>query len=268
MKKTKLTRSLLAACSIVALSSMTEYMNADAIVMAKAAAEKAVTDAQAALDDAKGAKTAAEALDDTNEHKSALIAALDAAIMVAEEQLEAATESRDSDDLSDAVDEVTGGENADPPGTPDSKAKDVAMAVGEALGGETAAAGIARGTIANLAADIPGMDDANVDEDNHSGTTWMDIVGATKKMRIATSATDTNEVYVSSISGMTAADVNNALTVTGGVEGGDTYADGTQTDSSTYKGIPGTAICAGGDCKVDADGNLGACAVGKIDYYM
>ena len=29
------------------------------------------------------------------------------------------------------------------------------------------------------------------------------------------------------------------------------YADGTETDGSMYNGIPGTAICAGSDCKVD-----------------
>ena len=128
--------------------SMTEFTNAQAIMDAQADAVQAVMDAQAALDSATEAKTAAEGLDGDNEHKSALIAALDAAIMVAEEQLEAATESRDSDDLKAAVDAVTGGDDADPQGTPGSRAKAVAMAVGEALGGMTTVDTIPRGFIA------------------------------------------------------------------------------------------------------------------------
>ena len=131
--------------------SMTEMTNARAIMDAKADAVQAVMDAQAALDSANEAKTAAEGLDGDNEHKSALIAALDAAIMVAEEQLEVATESRDSDDLKAAVDAVTGGDDEDPQGTPTSRAEAVAMAVGEALGGKTADAPIARGSIATTA---------------------------------------------------------------------------------------------------------------------
>ena len=125
--------------------SMTEFTNAQAIIDAQAEAVQAVMDAQAALDSANEAKTVAEGLDGDNEHKSALIAALDAAIIVAEEQLEAATESRDSDDLKAAVDAVTGGDDADPQETPGSRARAVAMAVGEALGGETVERGHSEG---------------------------------------------------------------------------------------------------------------------------
>ena len=96
--------------------------------------------------------------------------------------------------------------------------------------------------------------------DDHTGKTWAEIVGETSKMRIATSDTDTDEVEVASIAGMTATDVHPTdLTAMGGVGGTDTYADGTQTadpDSdadSMYKGIMGTAICAGSDCKVEED---------------
>ena len=98
--------------------SMAEYTNAKAILDAKAAAAKAVTDAEAAKTAAETAKTEAEALDADNPHKASLIAALDAAIKVAEAQVTAATTSNDREDLQEAVDAVTGGEDADPQSTP------------------------------------------------------------------------------------------------------------------------------------------------------
>ena len=85
----------------VAGDSAMAKANAQAIMDAQAAAVQAVRDAQAALDSATTAKTEAEGVADDKEHKTSLIAALDAAIKVAEEQIVAATESRDSDDLSD-----------------------------------------------------------------------------------------------------------------------------------------------------------------------
>ena len=71
--------------------------NAQAIMAAQATAAQAVMDAQGALDAANAAKTDAEGLDDANPQKMAVIAALDAAIMVAEAQLKVATDNRDSD---------------------------------------------------------------------------------------------------------------------------------------------------------------------------
>ena len=120
----------------VAGDSETAMANAQDILDAMADAGQAVTDAGTALADAKAAKTEAEAVDDTNEHKTSLLAALDAAIAAAEDAIMTAGESRDSDDLEAAVDKVTGGEEAHPQGTPASLAKAVATAVGEALGGD------------------------------------------------------------------------------------------------------------------------------------
>ena len=224
--------------------SMTEMTNAQAIMDAQADAAQAVMDAQAALDSANEAKTEAEGLDGDNEHKSALIAALDAAIMVAEEQLEVATESRDSDDLKAAVDAVTGGDDADPQGTPTDRAEAVAMAVGEALGGMATDAGIARGTTTDTepdAADVMNV----VRMDDHQGKTWAEIVGETTKMRIATSGMDTNEVDAASIAGMT-------LTSTQTATADDVVEDNGLQLVATYKGIMGTAFCQGSDCKVEA----------------
>ena len=55
------------------------------------------------------------------------------------------------------------------------------------------------------------------------------VVGATKKMRIATAATDTNEAYVSSVKGMT---LTPGATVT--AEGA--FADNGSQAGSTYNG--------------------------------
>ena len=224
--------------------SMTEMTNAQTIMDAQADAVQAVMDAQAALDSANEAKTVAEGLDGDNEHKSALIAALDAAIMVAEGQLEAATESRDSGDLKAAVDAVTGGDDADPQGTPTSRAKAVAMAVGEALGGMTTDPGIARGEI-DITAPAPADTVMNVVKmDDHQGKTWAEIVGETSKKRIGTSETDTDEVDAASIAGMT-------LTSSEDATDAEMVEDNGVQVGAMYKGIPGTAFCQGSDCKVE-----------------
>ena len=236
--------------------SMTEFTNAQAIIDAKVAVAEAVMDAQAALDSANEAKTAAEGLDGDNEHKSALIAALDAAIMVAEEQLGAATESRDSDDLKAAVDAVTGGDDADPQGTPTSRARAVAMAVGAALGGMTTDAAIARD--AAIGAEVPGDAVMNaVRMDDHQGNTWAELVGEAniKHERLGT---DNARVMVASVAGMSAAMVNDSdLSSTGGTDEDGKYADlFTTTTDSTYEGIPGDVYCLGTDCEVDSDSKL------------
>ena len=238
----------------VAGESMTAMTNAEAILKAQTDAGQAVTDAQDALDDAKAAKTEAEALDDTNEHKTALIAALDAAIKVAEDELKKATGSNDSDALSDAVDEVTGGEDADPQGTPTSVAKTVAEAVGEALGGMTLAAAIPRPTADPIANAAPVSTVANVVRMNNSrGKTWAQIVGEDNVQMMRVGANNTI-VQVASITGKTVASIWE--TVPGDVSDltGDTTAtDGANFGTANYAEIPGTVHCLGTDCKVVDD---------------
>ena len=131
------------------------------------------------------------------------------------------------------------------------------MAIGEALGGESTEAGLPRGEIATTVPDMATVMNA-VRMNDHTGKTWAEIVGAAKisKMRITRAVNTTEEVDVASIAGMTAEDVNANLTDMGGVDSGNTYADGTQTTGSEYNGIPGTAICAGSDCEVGDDGKL------------
>ena len=236
--------------------SMVATANAQAILDAHYAAVKAVMDAQTALDNAMAAMVHAAALADDDASKASLVAALEAAIMMAESHLKTATDHRDGDPLTMAVEMVKG---ADPeaegyPMTPADHGKAVAMAIGQALGGESTDAGI--GTIGTA---VPASEIMNeVAMNDRQGHTWAEIVGAAKisKLRIADGADSTEEVDVASIAGMIAAGVNTALTDSGGVDGGNTYADGAQTDSSDYNGILGMAICAGSDCEVDEDGKL------------
>ena len=223
--------------------SMAEYTNAKAILDAKAAAAQAVTDAEAAKTAAETAKTAAEALDADNAHRASLIAALDAAIEVAEAQITAATTSNEREDLQEAVDAVTGGEDEDPQGTPASLAKAVAMAVGEALGGMASDSGIPRGDIAAADAVVPESAEMN----DSVGKTWAGIVGD-KAMESRVGATSA-PVMIASIDGMTATDVQET-----GFDDGN-FTDGGPVAEANYKGILGTAYCLSADCTV-TDGKL------------
>ena len=219
--------------------SMTAAANAQAVLDAQMDAGDAVTDAQAALDDATEAKMAAEALDDGGT-KTALIAALDAAIKEGEAQVKAATAERDGAALKAAVEMVTGDKDADPQGTPTSKGKEVAMDIGGAL----MPAGVADGGRSPRAPHTPtvGADVMNVTRmNNHTGMTWAEIVGADNLVdaRIV-NAEVTMAVKAMSVDGMT---LTNA-------QGEGDIADGTQ-DGATYKGIGGMVFCNGADCKVE-----------------
>ena len=231
--------------------SKTVYDSADAILDAQTDTADAVTEAEAAKTAAETAKTAAEALDDTNAHKTSLIAALDAAIKVANAQIEAATDARDGDALKGAVTAVTGGEDADPQKTPGSLAKAVAMMVGEALGGMTVEAAIPRGTLTDPTAD----DEPVASGDTSAGMTWAMIVGDDniRRERIG----DANTVLMlTSVAGMDAVDVDSEVTSDGGDDRDGKYADVFTSTGSNYKGIGGDVWCLGADCEVTSDGKL------------
>ena len=111
--------------------------------------------------------------------------------------------------------------------------------------------------------------------DDRQGKNWKQIVGEDGIMqRIAVTATTSREVLAKSIAGMTAAHVHaSALTDTGGTNSDGKYADGYQTDESSFymptlneagdaitgtaaNSINGVAFCNGSDCSVNADGKL------------
>ena len=225
--------------------SMTATANAKAILAARDAAAKAVMDAQTALDNARAAMVHAADLADDDASKASLVAALKAAIMKGESHLKAATGHRDGDPLKMAVEMVGGDPEAEGyPMTPPDYGKAVAMAIGEALGGELTTAGIARGTIAAALPDDEGMNEVAMND--HQGDTWAEIVGAANisKLRIAADADSTEEVDAASIAGMT-------LTSTRTATVAEMLEDNGVQVAATYKGISGTAFCQGSDCKVE-----------------
>ena len=260
--------------------SMTEYNNAMDVLNAQQAVLDAVDDAQEALDNANTAKTHAEALDDSAQ-KTALIAALGTAIEAAEQALEDAEKARDGNDLKTAVDSVTGGEDADPKGTPGSLARAVAMAVGEALGGMTTDDGIptaAAGNgladtdvpdgIATTAAGIPDMTVKGVTRKKSAkGMTWGMVVGDDNIMMERIGGNNA-ALPVTSIAGLDASAVDKtgtALASNGGTNNDGKYPDAiaqgsatvTGTPGTEHMGIPGAVWCLSADgCSVSADGKL------------
>ncbi|MXY66887.1 MAG: hypothetical protein F4206_09255 [Gammaproteobacteria bacterium] len=225
-------------------------MNAQAILDAKDDAAQAVMDAEMAKMDAMTAKTAAEMVPDGTAGKAQAIAALDAAIKVAEAEIKKATGVRDGRKLDDEVFKVVG---ANGKGTPRSIADTVGMDIAETVSPGTSD-GRARGTLGATAPANTIVAGHKYETDDHQGMTWAMIVGEDNVMseRIGTG----NPIrMVASVSGMTAADVDADVTATGGTGGTNAYADAFTSDSSTYMGIPGDIFCLGKDCKV-TDGKL------------
>ena len=228
--------------------SMAATDNAQAILDAREAAAKAVTDAQTALDNAMAAMVHAAALADDDASKTSLVAALEAAIMVAKSHLKAATGHSDGEPLKVAVEMVTG---KDPeakgyPTTPADHGKVVAMAIGEALGGELTTAGIARGAIADMAPEATVMNEVAMND--HTGKTWAEIVGdnALKDMRIADGTSgNSRTVKAASFADMPLSAIpNNPPSAADTISNGMQYA-------GAYEGIDGVVYCAGADCKVE-----------------
>ena len=319
MKKMKMTRSLLAACSVVALSvalsgclhsgdddkttttappppkSPVSYASdlnqsvmdlatlsaagteeGSALMMAKKYSEmigtlatdgnsltamenaQMVLDAKADLEDAISAAmamkmAAKKAMDDLPDDADPAVAELlDHAIMEAETAIEAAEGVLNGDDLMMYVDMVTGGEDADPMGTPASVGKDVAMALAGALGPADRAASsrVHHGALS------PGMDIAAANKhmyDDAEGMTWEMIVGADNVMMMRLGAMNA-EVQAASIAGMNARESITDIDLAALPDG-----DGAP---GMYMGIPGTVYCLGTTCVVDGDDNL------KGDWYF
>ena len=237
-------------------SSATATANAQKVLDAQQAAIDAVTNAEAALQSAMDAKTAAAALDDANENKLSLIAALDAAITAAEVQVQAAKDSRDDAALKTAVDVVTGGDAAEPQMVPADHGKAVANAIATAIGPDA--------TIGT--APVPAADDLT---DNHvvkrakavqAGKTWeelavslghevywrrvieSDAIVSVRAIRVDGAdvpTTDHNNDATTDFADDAMAAANQVFAVTGGY----------------YKGFSGYLICFGGPCAVK-DGKL------------
>ena len=243
----------------VAGNSMMAQENAQSVLDNQTKANDAVTAAEKAETDLMQADK------DADEHNnSALDNAIADAIKVAEDAVETAKEQAEGKTLKMAVEKVTGD---------DPKAKDYPMTpaqIGTGVADQIEAALKATSSTDGSATRLTDLDalttapttatdpkETRVLMDDHQGMTWEMIVGSDKVMdfRIVDGVT-TSKVRGSSVATMTAADVDADLTSTGGTNSTNEYADGFQTDNSTYNGIPGTTFCNGSDCSVDTDGKL------------
>ena len=238
--------------------SMTAMNNAQAVLDAKTALDKAIAAAKADKKEAEDAKA------DTTD--TDVLTALNNAISKADDEIKAAEAIRDGKALAGYVDKVTGGKDADPQGTPASIAKAVAMAVSKALEPTSSADGTGMRVSFGTAIPTEANDDTVIGalrdfdntsddynpvakanklaKDNHLGKTWKMIVGE-DKVTMKRVGTNNAEVQVASIAGMAAAtsltDSNNLDTTGAGAAG-------------NYMGIPGLVFCLGDDCKVGAAG--------------
>ena len=183
--------------------SMMAIGNARKVLDAETSADRAVMDAEAALQSARDAKAEAEALPSGNVNRDSLIAALEAAIGHAEERVAAAMEQAGSMALEAAVAAVRGTAMDNPMG-PVSHGEAVAAAIGGALGPVGGNDGWgARVEFDYVAAAIP---DGAVEMDDHQGMTWAEIVGDDNlsDMRIAVPGGGTKPVKAASVAGMDA----------------------------------------------------------------
>ncbi len=247
----KLTTTEVAGDSTAAMTA------AQAILQAKYDAAQAVTDAQAALDAANMAATHAEDVDADHPQKASLDAAIAAAIVTAEAELEAAEDVRDNEMLAAAVEEVTGDEDADPQGTPRSIANAVGMDIAMALlpTSSTNGGGVrhTHDTTAPVEANVPKA--LRFVMYDRVGQTYAEITGADRMERLGT---DNTLIALGSIAGKTTAqtwaNVPQAITDLG-TDAATAATDGASFETATYADIPGTVYCLGDDCKV-TDGKL------------
>ncbi len=246
--------------------------NAQMILDAEMAANEAVMDADAALQDAMDAKTAAEGLPEDDAERAGAIAAAERAIEEATAEKKAAqaildknplqtdgtTPTTEVDSLKEAVAQVKGA-NRLAEGYPMMPA-----AIGKRIAGEvmTAIAAAAPGTNGTLA-NATSMDGIMNDAADIGAMTWAMIVGEDNIMMQRIGATNA-ALPVASIAGMAASAVDKAaapaLVSTGTFVDGTAYGTATAggTPGTEYKGIPGAVWCLGGEdgCSVNADGTL------------
>ena len=204
--------------------SKTAMDNAQAVLDAKTAAGAAVTAAEAAQVDAEAAKTAAMALSDGDD-KTALLAAIEAAITEAKAQVAAAKAFNTGTKLKNAVIAVTGTSTTKPT-TPAAKGKEVATAVNDAFEPATGNVRVSQylPDSAYNPADPPYTPPAKASTTatkaevtvSKTGSTWAEIVGASNlmDMRVTSGANKTKAVKAASIAGMKLADVFKSTTTT------------------------------------------------------
>ena len=178
---------------------MTAIENARKVLDAETAADRAVMDAEAALQAARDANAEAEALPSDHANRGSLIAALEAAIGYAEERVEAAREQAGGMALEAAV---SGGPRARTRTTRWVRSATARrwrrrLAVRSVPAGGNDGRG-ARVEFDYVAAAVP---DGAVEMDDHQGMTWAAIVGEAnlRDMRIGMTGGGTRPVKAASV---------------------------------------------------------------------
>ncbi len=229
--------------SEVAGDSGAAMMAAQAILKAEMDVGTALSNAEAALEDAMAAKADVMALADDHPSKATLMTSVDRAVKNAEMYVAAIKAISTGVDLESAVLEVEG---ANGKGTPRSIANTVGEAIGTALDLANATQRSQGGTAPDAAA-VPAA--LRLVMDDSRGMTWEEIVmaggGAVMTMPIGTNNAG---VKVASIAGMAASEVwNDAANIPAAASIVDGAGFATGAD---YMGIPGTVHCLGSDCKI------------------
>ena len=234
--------------------------NAQKVLDARDSATTAAQNAVAAKKRATDAKTDATKLAETLTGKTAVIAALDAAIKEAEAQITHTTDIRDGNKLKMAVEMVTG--TAKEKKTAADRGDEVANLIFSALTTNTqlpstVAAYAGSGTTSGK--NMKGPSDAQ-------GVTWEQIESDLVEKQIAAGASSpatSRTVKAVSMNGKKTASLfdnvpswtDNNTTKTGIQIDSDTeYDDSNAADDPSYRGIRGVLFCEGVDCEIDGTG--------------
>ena len=217
--------------------------NATTIINAPGVIDSAMSTLTAQLASVNTALEAANGLTEGG-GKTELIATLETVKEELEGHLETVRGHAGDSALAAAVARVTGGEDADPQGTPRSIANSVGGDIAAALAANAAGGGE---RVSHVNTDqttvLADIDDALKEElEDRVGHTFAELFAGDLVDRRIVSGTATVAVKAKSVAGMT---------LTNGQTAAEMIADGTQGDA-TYKGIGGTVFCNGSDCAVEA----------------
>ena len=247
-------------------NSKTETDNAQAVLDARMALKDAIDAAKADKMEAEKAKA-----DLPEDADPAVVKALNDAISDAEDEIEAAEEVLGGDDLAGYVEDVTGTDEDDPKTAAD-KGMAVAKAVALALAPtavqtdpDTAVDG--RGlrapheaSVTAAPAGLTGVAKANryqATSHDPKSMTWAMLVGE-DNVEMMPLGSISGTTFTAGNAELPAASIADMVLIS---EATATAADATENDgvnfAASYKGIPGTAICLGTDCKVEAVANVG-----------
>ena len=246
-------------------NSMTEMKNAAMVLKAKSDLKDAIDDIERPVTGYKAKLQ--KALDDLpDDADPELVMRLEEEIKEADKQIEEAEKVLNGDDLKMYVEMVTG-DDEDDLKTAAYKGKQVAMAVGMALGPSVAAGGSTDANGAGLRVthepDLPAATIAKANKysafsNDPKSMTFAMIVGEDNLMekRVVAGASSLSPTQTSRVVMAKSVDGTKTMDLFSTVPGTIETTDGTEFDVDVeYMGIPGLLFCSGSDCKVEGTGD-------------